>query len=168
MKAVNNFQGLDIILKNVKKGAFLTVKNRQSELNTMTIGWVMFGILWRKPILMIAVRPDRYTFKLIENADDFTVTFPVAEMNKQLNFCGIHSGRNMDKFKKCGLLVQAAQKVSSPIVLAKTARYYECQIVQTTAMDKAGLNQKYDRDVYQDKSYHTYYFGEIVACYESL
>ena len=168
MKISNNFQRLDTILQNIKKGAFLTVKNRQGELNTMTIGWTMFGILWRKPILMVAVRPDRFTFNLIENADDFTVTFPDSDMHKQLNCCGIYSGRNVDKFKKCGLLTQAAQKVSSPIVLAKTARYYECQIVQTTAMDKTGLNQKYDRDVYQDKSYHTYYFGEIVACYESL
>ena len=73
----------------------------------------------------------------------------------------------MNKFKECGLVTQAAKKVNSPIVVAKAARYYECQIVQATAMDKEGLNQKYDKDVYQDKSYHTYYFGEIVACYEA-
>ena len=167
MESINNFQALDSILENIRKGAFLTVKNRHDELNTMTIGWVMFGILWRKPILMVAVRPNRYTFQLIEKANDFTVTFPFSDMREQLNFCGVHSGRNMNKFKECGLVTQAAKKVNSPIVVAKAARYYECQIVQATAMDKEGLNQKYDKDVYQDKSYHTYYFGEIVACYEA-
>ncbi|CAL7963902.1 Flavoredoxin [Gammaproteobacteria bacterium] len=166
MQAINHFQKIGDILENVSKGVFLTVKNSHGELNTMTIGWLMSGIVWRAPMLMIAVRSNRHTFKLLENADDFTVTIPFSGMSEQLLFCGTHSGRDTDKLKACGLVTLPAQKVASPVIAAKTARYYECKIVQATAMDKNRLAPKCDQEFYQDKSYHTYYFGEIVVCYE--
>jgi len=166
MQSVNQFKKIDDILENVSKGVFLTVKNRQGELNTMTIGWLMSGIVWSVPTLMVAVRSNRYTFKLIENAEDFTVTIPFSDMNEQLVFCGTHSGCDTDKLKACSLVTLPAQKVASPVIAAKTARYYECKIVQATAMDKNRLAPKCDQEFYKDKAYHTYYFGEVVACYE--
>ena len=167
MKPINHFQALDDTLKYFDdRGAFLTVKSRSNEVNVMTIGWALFGVIWREPTLMVAVRPSRYTFKLIENADDFTVTVPFAGMNKQLAFCGSHSGSDTDKFKECDLVALPSQKVHSPIIKAKAARYYECKIVQATAMDKDRLDSVYNQNQYLDHSYHTYYFGKIVACYE--
>ncbi|MEI8054912.1 MAG: flavin reductase family protein [bacterium] len=167
MQAISNFQKVGDILENISKGVFLTVKSRHGELNTMTIGWLMSGIIWRAPTLMVVVRSSRHTFKLIESADDFTITIPFSDMSEQLLFCGTHSGRDTDKLKECGLVALPAQKVASPVIAAKTARYYECKIVQATAMDKNRLAPKYDQEIYQDKMYHTYYFGEIVACYEN-
>lgn len=115
---------------------------------------------------MVAVRPSRYTFKLIENADDFTVTLPFSDMSEPLMFCGTHSGKDIDKLKGANIVTLPAQKVSSPIIEAKSARYYECKIVQASAMDKNRLEPKCIQEFYKDNSYHTYYFGEVVACYE--
>ena len=42
-------------INKIKEGAFLTVKSGNA-LNTMTIGWVTFGVVWSKPIMMVAVR----------------------------------------------------------------------------------------------------------------
>ncbi len=42
-------------LEQLKKGAFLTVKN-DNRVNTMTIGWGNIGIIWNKPIFMVLVR----------------------------------------------------------------------------------------------------------------
>jgi flavin reductase (DIM6/NTAB) family NADH-FMN oxidoreductase RutF len=167
MKEIKYYERLDDVIEHVRKGAFLTVKDRNGELNTMTIGWLMVGYVWRAPMLMVAVRPSRHTFKLIENAEDYTVTIPFSDMKKQLAFCGTHSGADFDKFKECGLIAKPAQKVNSPIIEAESARYYECKIVQATAMDKNRLDPQYDKDSYPDKSYHTYYFGEIVTSYEN-
>jgi flavin reductase (DIM6/NTAB) family NADH-FMN oxidoreductase RutF len=167
MKQIDHLQKLDNTLALLPGGVFLTVKDRSGRVNTMTIGWALFGVMWRVPTMMIAVRPSRYTFAILENADDFTVTFPYSDMKEQLNFCGTKSGHNVDKFKECGLVALPAQKVVSPIIKAQTARYYECKIVQATAMDKQRLIPEYDKNLYQDKSYHTYYFGEIVAAYET-
>ena len=46
-------------LQKIKKGAFLTVRDK-GRLNTMTIGWALFGHIWRRPVLMVAVRASRH------------------------------------------------------------------------------------------------------------
>jgi len=167
MKEVNYFHDYGKIITTLRQsGAFLTVKDMADKINVMTIGWVMLGVMWRMPMLMVAVRSSRYTFQLLENADDFTVTFPFSGMSKELNFCGTNSGRGVDKIKTCNLLLSAAQKTKTPIIDISSARHYECRIVQATAMDKERLSSQYRHDLYQDDAYHTYYFGEILACYE--
>jgi flavin reductase (DIM6/NTAB) family NADH-FMN oxidoreductase RutF len=152
----------DAITK-IKKGVFLTVKAGDA-LNVMTIGWAAFGVVWRKPIMMVAVRSSRHTFGIIEAAEDFTVTIPAGDMDKAIALCGSKSGRAMDKFKAAGLETSKGMKVVSPII--KTPGYqYECKIVYKSAMDPAYLDKQYDTSVYPQKDYHTLYFGEIVACY---
>jgi flavin reductase (DIM6/NTAB) family NADH-FMN oxidoreductase RutF len=168
MKEVNSFENFNDIVSVLREnGAFLTVRDRTNKLNTMTIGWALLGVVWRKPILMIAVRPDRYTFNLLENADDFTVTFPFSDMKKELTFCGANSGRDLDKFRDGSITILPSQKVRSPVIEAKSARYYECKIVEVAPMDAKRLNPDYEKNLYPGKSHHMFYFGEIVACYEA-
>jgi flavin reductase (DIM6/NTAB) family NADH-FMN oxidoreductase RutF len=152
-------------IKKIKGGAFLTVKSGDM-LNTMTIGWATFGVVWSKPIMMVAVRSSRHTFGIIEAAKDFTVTVPAADMHKEIAFCGSKSGRNVDKFKMCSLETTDSRQVASPVI--KTAgRHYECIIIYKSAMDPAHLEKDYDSSLYPKKDYHTLYFGEIRACYET-
>jgi len=165
MKDVHYMETAGDSIKQLNQGAFLTVKSEKG-LNTMTIGWAAFGVVWSKRIMMVAVRSSRHTFGIIEAAKDFTVTVPAGGMGKELAFCGSKSGRDMDKFKGCGLSTAAAQKVATPIIKAR-GRHYECRIVYKTAMDPAHLDGHVDTSVYPKKDYHTLYFGEIVACYET-
>jgi flavin reductase (DIM6/NTAB) family NADH-FMN oxidoreductase RutF len=132
----------------------------------MTIGWATFGFIWQKPIMMVAVRLTRHTFGIIEKAKDFTVTVPAGGMSKEIAFCGTESGRNVDKIKMCKLEIISGQKVVSPII--KIPGYqYECKIVYKSAMNEAYLDKDYDSFLYQQKDYHTLYFGEILTCYET-
>jgi flavin reductase (DIM6/NTAB) family NADH-FMN oxidoreductase RutF len=152
-------------IRKIKKGAFLTVK-AGNALNTMTIGWATFGFIWQKPIMMVAVRSSRHTFGVIEAAGDFTVTVPKGDMDKEIALCGSKSGSAMDKFKAAGLETVKGMKVVSPII--KTPGYhYECKIVYKSAMNPAYLDKNYDTALYPLKDYHTLYFGELMACYET-
>jgi flavin reductase (DIM6/NTAB) family NADH-FMN oxidoreductase RutF len=148
----------------IKEGAFLTVKSG-ILLNTMTIGWATFGIVWKKPIMMVAVRSSRYTFGIIEAAKDFTVTVPAGDMRKEIAFCGLKSGRNINKFEMCNLKTADGRHVVSPIIKTP-GRHYECKIIYKSAMNPANLDKAYKSSVYPKKDYHTLYFGEILACYE--
>ena len=152
-------------INKIKEGAFLTVKSG-SGLNTMAIGWASFGVVWRKPIMMVAVRSSRHTFGIIEAAKDFTVTVPAGDMRKEIAFCGSNSGRDMDKFKLSNLETTGSRQVASPIMRTR-GRHYECRIVYKSAMDPAHLDKAYDSSLYPKKDYHTLYFGEILACYET-
>jgi flavin reductase (DIM6/NTAB) family NADH-FMN oxidoreductase RutF len=150
-------------MAQISKGAFLTVK-AGAQLNTMTIGWATVGIVWRKPIMMVAVRNSRHTFGIIENAADFTVSCPNDAMKDELLFCGTQSGRAYDKFKECKLKTGTAQKTLSPIIQVPGI-HFECKIVYKNAMDPAFLDAEY-QPIYPEKDFHTLYFGEIVDCYE--
>ena len=150
-------------MKQIKEGAFLTVKAGEA-LNTMTIGWATIGFAWRKPVMMIMVRDSRHTFSLIEKADDFTVSIPTTDMKKEIAFCGTKSGRDVDKFKVCGLKIAPSRQVGSPIVQIPGI-HFECRIVYKNAIDPQLLSRDLD-PLYPQKDYHTLYFGEILACYE--
>ena len=165
MKDLNYMDIAVDAIKNIRKGAFLTVK-AGDRLNVMTIGWATFGIVWQKPILMVAVRSSRHTFGIIEAAEDFTVTVPKGDMDEAIAFCGSKSGRDVDKFKICSLETSKGTRVVSPIIKAP-GYHYECKIVYKSAMNPAFLDKEYDTSLYPQKDYHTLYFGEIVACYKT-
>jgi flavin reductase (DIM6/NTAB) family NADH-FMN oxidoreductase RutF len=165
MKNLNYMSIAEDAMSKIKKGAFLTVKTADA-INTMTIGWATFGVIWQKPIMMVAVRPTRHTFSIIEKAQDFTVTVPAGDMSKAIAFCGSKSGRDVDKFKMCNLETTEGQNVASPIIKVPGI-HYECKIVYKSAMNPTHLDKNYDKSLYPQKDYHTLYFGEIVACYET-
>jgi flavin reductase (DIM6/NTAB) family NADH-FMN oxidoreductase RutF len=164
MRNNDYFQSLDTVINQLEQGAFLTVKDRNEVANVMVIGWATFGIMWRRPVLMVSVRPSRHTYKLIENADDFTVTFPTTDMTKQLIFCGTKSGKDVDKFKEGGVVAATAKKTKSPIIKTP-GRVYECNIINVSAINKDALKPEIIQELYQDASFHHLYFGEIVSSY---
>jgi len=152
------------LASQIKKGAFLTVQAGE-RLNTMTIGWGLTGFIWQLPVFMVAVRDSRYTFELMEAATDFTVSLPYGDQAQALKLCGTKSGRDLDKFAASGLKPAAAQKTLSP-VLDFAGLHYECKIRFKAPMDPRLLDAQLEY-LYPAKDYHSLYFGEIVACYET-
>jgi flavin reductase (DIM6/NTAB) family NADH-FMN oxidoreductase RutF len=165
MRDVDYMSVAEDTISKIKRGAFLTVKSGNG-LNTMTIGWATFGFIWNKPIMMVAVRPSRHTFGILEAAKDFTVTVPTGDMHKETTFCGSKSGRDVNKFAACNLEIIDGRQVASPVTKIE-GRHYECRIVHKCAMDKTHLDKDYKASFYPDGDYHTFYFGEILACYET-
>jgi len=151
-------------MQRIKYGAFLTVR-AGAEKNVMTIGWAMMGILWNKPMVMVAVRPTRFTYDIIEKAADFSISIPLVSMTGELNLCGTKSGRTIDKFKECRLKVVAARKTHTP-VLKIPGLHYECRIVYKSAIHPQALH-KDCQALYPMKDYHMLYYGEILAWYET-
>ena len=165
MRERTYLQNSEEMMKKITKGAFLTVQ-AENEVNTMTIGWATIGFVWKKEIFMVAVRDSRHTFSLMEKSDNFTVTIPLDKSFKEaVMFCGTKSGRDFNKFKECGLQQKQAIHVSSPIIEIPGI-HYECRIIYKSPMDPALLDNNFDK-LYPEKDYHTLYFGEILACYET-
>lgn len=161
-------------LKSMKKrGAFLTVKDNEGKVNTMTIGWGNVGIDWERPIFTVLVRESRYTHSLLENAEDFTVSIPLDDkMNKALGYCGSKSGRDFNKYKECNINLVDSKVVNSPAI-ENCQMVYECKIVYKHNMDMEFLDEdiknkwyvEVDNKWYNPGDCHTIYYGEIVNCY---
>jgi flavin reductase (DIM6/NTAB) family NADH-FMN oxidoreductase RutF len=151
------------IIPSIEKGAFLTV-HAAGMCNTMTIGWGMVGLCWRKPVLMVAVRNSRHTFQIMEAAADFTVSMPSGNLRDEIFYCGTKSGRDVNKFEECELKTAAGRKVDSPII-DTPGLHVECALMYKNAMQPDHLASQF-HGLYPQKDYHTLYFGEIVAFYE--
>jgi flavin reductase (DIM6/NTAB) family NADH-FMN oxidoreductase RutF len=150
------------IMAQLPKGAFLTVKSRQ-HLNTMTIGWGTIGMMWSRPVFVAPVRTSRYTFKLIEQAPDFTVSVPEPDAYRdELAFCGTHSGKDTDKLAECKLATRDATHTATPL-LDIPGIHLECRTLLRATMTPDLMHPDL-QSFYPAQDYHTYYYGEIIAC----
>lgn len=154
------------ILEQLQKGAFLTVKDKENNLNTMTISWGSMGFMWNRPVFTVMVRYSRYTYDLIENSDMFTVSFPAdGQLKEALGICGIKSGRNMDKFKESNITAVNGNNEDTHII-KEADIHIECKIVYKQAMaEESIIEKKIKEEKYADNDYHVLYYGEILDVY---
>ncbi|NLY30834.1 MAG: flavin reductase family protein [Firmicutes bacterium] len=148
----------------IEHGAFLTTKVGDEQ-NTMAIGWGSIGYCWGKPVFTVVVRNSRHTFQLMEKAEEFTVSIPFSDaMKKEIEFCGTKSGKDVNKFEACNLAAIDGQAVKVPVI-GGCDLYYECRILAKLRLEPENLHESCD-EWYPKKDYHTFYVGEIMACYE--
>ena len=69
--------------------------------NVLTIGWT--GIInTHPPMTYISVRPSRYSYDIIKNNGEFVINLTTSAMCKEVDFCGVRSGKDLNKIEKCG------------------------------------------------------------------
>lgn len=145
-----------------REGLLLASVGLDGKYNAMAIGWGLIGRVWRDPIFMVAVRPTRYTHKLIEEINEFTVNVPGDCMEEIVNYCGTVSGRDYDKFKEVGLTAEKGKRVKSPII-SECIAYYECKVIGKSKVIPDLLSSEVKRRYYLSENYHTLYFGRILS-----
>ncbi len=112
--------------------------------NLITIGAVA-PTCARPPSLGIAVTPVRYSYALLQEAREFVVNIPTAELARAVDYCGSVSGRQVDKFQATGLTPVPGREVACPLV-AECPINLECRVTQVAKLGS-----------------HDFFFGEIVA-----
>lgn len=94
--------------------------------NVFTVAWT--GILNTKPPkTYISVRPERFSYDIIKKSGCFAVNLTTENLLFAADFCGVRSGRELDKFEYCGLQKEKAQKIDCPI-LAQSPLSLECRV----------------------------------------
>lgn len=151
------------IFNDFKKGALLTVGDIDKR-NTMTVGWGFMGTLWKKNVIVVFVRPTRYTYSLMEECERFTLSFLKDGHDEQIEYMGRHSGRYEDKYEKSGL--QPVYDNDSFVSYIKDSKYvlkckkiYADFIKPECFIDK-GLLANYDENL---QDYHKVYIAEVTS-----
>jgi flavin reductase (DIM6/NTAB) family NADH-FMN oxidoreductase RutF len=75
----------------------------------------------------IAVRPERFSHRLIVDSGEFVVNLPLADQVQVVDYCGQISGRNVDKWAACGLAPAPASKIRTPLI-AECPVALECRV----------------------------------------
>ncbi|MBP5362818.1 MAG: flavin reductase family protein [Ruminococcus sp.] len=97
--------------------------------NVLTIGWT--GIVCtRPPMTYISVRPERYSHDIIKNSGEFVINLTTSAMVRTTDFCGVKSGRDINKFEACNLHIVPAQKVSAPVI-EECPVSLECKVTES-------------------------------------
>jgi flavin reductase (DIM6/NTAB) family NADH-FMN oxidoreductase RutF len=164
-KEVDTFQYVKETNELLRKdGIFLVTQRSTKKPNIMTIGWGFLGTMWSRPVFVIAVRHSRYTYKLLEGSDSFTVCLPNSDMQEALDICGTKSGRDLDKFTELDLTPIKSHKVNAPYI-GECPVHFECRIIYRDDLEPGTLKKNIEDKVYPSKNMHMLYYGEIVGTY---
>lgn len=94
--------------------------------NVMTAAWT--GIVCSEPAMVyVSVRPERYSYELIKKSGAFVINVPTVHLAKAVDWCGVKSGREVDKFEQVGLTALPCAKISAPQI-KESPISLECQV----------------------------------------
>lgn len=83
--------------------------------NIITIAWTG-TICTNPPMVYISVRPSRYSYDMIKNSGEFVINLTTENLVKETDYCGVRSGRDVDKFEEMKLHKEKAKYVSVPLI----------------------------------------------------
>lgn len=93
--------------------ALVSCAGKDGKANLITIAWC--GNVNSTPaMLSISVRPERYSHSLIDATGEFVVNLPAKKMARAVDYCGVVSGRETDKWEACKLTPFAMETVACP------------------------------------------------------
>ena len=101
--------------------------NRPGETpNIITVAWA--GTICSDPAMVsISVRKERHSHSIIEETGEFVINLVTKDLVKATDFCGVRSGKDLDKFKETGLTPEASEKVSA-VRIAESPVNIECVV----------------------------------------
>lgn len=129
--------------------------------NSMTVSWGGMGEIWGKDVVYIFIRPQRYTYELLEKTDVFSISFFGGEYKKELTYFGRNSGRDGNKYEATGFTtvmldgVECVEQAKINLVCKKLA----FQDIDPKGFLDESIEGNYNGD------YHRVYIGEIVKTY---
>ena len=134
--------------------------DKDGKTNAMTASWGGLGVLWGKKVAFVFIRPQRYTKKFVDDAENFSLSFFEESYKPMLGYMGKVSGKNADKIKKSGLTVQ--YKDGAPVFKEASLtlicrKMYRQTLEEDCFIDKTNIGKWYPQ-----KDYHDMYVAEIV------
>ena len=170
LKESNKFKNMSRLTEMIiPQGPAILSSGTKEKYNSMAIGWAQFGVVWRKPVVSVYVKPERYTFEFMEKNNIFTVSFFDKEYSKVFSIYGGKSGRDVNKENESGLHIKFLD--NGGITFEEANEVYVCRIIYkhkilVEEVDKS-IIELYESNIAGFKSTdpHGEYVGEIIGHY---
>ncbi|MCM1090186.1 MAG: flavin reductase family protein [Butyrivibrio sp.] len=158
----------------------VSVADQNGRNNIITLAWVG-TVCSEPPMVSISVRPERYSYPILKETGEFVINLTTKELVFATDYCGVKSGRDVDKFKEMHLTAQPASEVKAPLI-AESPVNIECRVREVRAL---GSHDMFLADVvavhaessYMDENHKfhleqaepiVYSHGTYFSCGESL
>ena len=102
--------------------------DKEGKPNIITIAWAG-TICSEPPMVSISVRKERYSHKLISESGEFVINLTTKELVFATDFCGVRSGKDVDKFSEMKLTKEEAAVVAAPMI-GESPVNIECKVTE--------------------------------------
>ena len=106
----------------------VSCRGGDGEDNIITIAWTG-TICTNPPMTYISVRPERHSYQMIKETGEFVINLTTKNLVKAVDFCGVRSGRDLDKFQQMNLTKEEAKVVNAPMI-ADSPVNIECKVTE--------------------------------------
>ncbi len=104
----------------------VSVADKDGNNNIITVAWTG-TVCTNPPMLSISVRPERYSYHMIKETGEFVVNLTTESLAYATDYCGVRSGKDVDKFKEMKLNPEAASQVKAPLIKESPVNI-ECKV----------------------------------------
>lgn len=106
----------------------VSVADAQGRPNIITLAWVG-TVCTNPPMVSISVRPERYSYPILKETGEFVINLTTKDLTFATDYCGVKSGRDVDKFKEMNLTPLPAEHIKAPLI-AESPVNIECRVRQ--------------------------------------
>lgn len=106
----------------------VSMADKEGKQNIITIAWTG-TICSDPPMVSISVRPERYSYHMIKETGEFVINLTTKELAFATDYCGVKSGRDVDKFAAMQLTPVRGEKVKAPLI-AESPVNLECKVTE--------------------------------------
>ena len=106
----------------------VSVADKKGESNLFTVAWTG-TICSNPPMVSISVRPERYSYRMLEETGEFVINLTTEKLCFATDYCGVKSGKDINKWKAAKLTKIPADKVSVPMVKESPVNI-ECKVIE--------------------------------------
>ncbi len=142
-KAGNMLYPLPVVL--------VSCRRQKEKPNIITVAWT--GTVCTNPAMVyISVRPDRFSYGIIKETKEFVINLSTKKLVKAVDYCGVKSGRDVDKFKEMKLTPVPAAKVGAPLI-SESPVNIECRVKQILKLGSHDMFIAEVLGIHADSSY---------------
>lgn len=106
----------------------VSVRDKKGNDNIITVAWAG-TVCTNPPMVSISVRPERHSYQMIKESGEFVINLVTKDLVFATDYCGVKSGRDVDKFKEMKLKKGKAEKVAAPLI-AQSPVNLECRVTE--------------------------------------
>lgn len=103
--------------------------DKEGNTNILTIAWT--GTICTNPAMVyISVRPERYSYPMIRDTKEFVINLTTEKLVRATDYCGVKSGRDVDKWKEMNLHQEKASTLEYAPLIAESPVNIECKVTE--------------------------------------
>lgn len=120
----------------------VSVADHNGQANIITVAWTG-TICTNPPMVSISVRPSRYSYHMLMETGEFAINLTTKKLAYAADYCGVKSGREIDKWKKLNLTPTPSEVIRVPYI-AESPVNIECKV---SSVEKLGSHDLFMANV---------------------